>query len=204
MMEISKQHSHLNGDEWLKIHEPCLRQEILDCVALVDAEKFRTKVSKEKRKLGNLLYNPRELNAEFDRLFRQRGWQPSQYPYYVAHDFQQLESMTGLSLTEQKEFLLSLGAEAIRSYNQTDHVKSRVAVEVQFGKYAFVAYDLFVKHLAFYTGRRIEVGVEILPTRAMQQQMSSGVSYYEGELHNILRHGRTSPPVPLVILGIEP
>ncbi|MCY4426020.1 MAG: BglII/BstYI family type II restriction endonuclease [Halieaceae bacterium] len=112
--------------------------------------------------------------------------------------------MTGLSLAEQKDFLLSQDAEAIRSYNQTDHVKSRVAVEVQFGKYAFVAYDLFVKHLAFYTGRQIEVGIEILPTRAMQQQMSSGISYYEGELDNILRHGRASPPVPLVILGIEP
>ena len=35
------------------------------------------------------------------------------------------------------------------SYNQTDFVKDRVAVEVQFGKYAFVAHDLFVKHLCF-------------------------------------------------------
>lgn len=34
--------------------------------------------------------------------------------------------------------------------------------------------------------------------------MSSDVSSYESELHNILRHGRTSPAVPLVILGIEP
>ena len=34
------------------------------------------------------------------------------------------------------------------SYNQTDFVKDRVAVEVQFGKYAFVAHDLFVKHSA--------------------------------------------------------
>ena len=203
-MEVAQKHSHLNGDEWLQVHEPELRQEILDCVALVDAGKCKTKVSREKKRRGETLYNPKELNAEFDRLFRQRGWEFSRYAYYVAHDYQQLETMSGLSLPEQKEFLLSQDAEAIRSYNQTDHVKSRVAVEVQFGKYAFVAYDLFVKHLAFYTGRRIEVGVEILPTRRLQQQMSSGVSYYEGELHNILRHGRTSPPVPLVILGIEP
>lgn len=203
-MKVAKKHSHLNGDEWLQVHEPALHQEILDCVALVDAEKYKTKVSKEKTKLGRLLYSPVELNAEFDRLFHQRGWKSSRYDYYVAHDYQQLEVMSRLSLSDQKNFLLSQGAEDIRSHNQTDHVKSRVAVEVQFGKYAFVAYDLFVKHLAFYTGRRIEVGVEILPTRKMQQQMSSGVSYYEGELHNILRHGRTSPAVPLVILGIEP
>lgn len=203
-MEIAKKHSHLNGEEWLLVHEPELHHEILDCVALVDAEKYKTKISREKRKLGNVLYSPSKLNAEFGRLFRKRGWESSRYPYYIAHDYQQLEIMTGLSFTEQKDFLLSQDVEAIPSFNQTDYVKSRVAVEVQFGKYAFVAYDLFVKHLAFYTGRQIEVGVEILPTRAMQQEMSSGPAYYEGELHKILRHGRASPPVPLVILGIEP
>lgn len=107
MMEIAKKHSHLNGEEWLLVHEPELHQEIMDCVELVDAEKCRTKISKEKRKLGKVLYNPKELNAEFDCLFSERGWKPSLYSYYVAHNYHQLEAMTGLSLTEQKEFLLS-------------------------------------------------------------------------------------------------
>jgi hypothetical protein len=88
--------------------------------------------------------------------------------------------------------------------NQTDFVKNRVAIEVQFGKYAFVAYDLFVKHLAFYIGNYIDVGVEILPMKTLQSQMSSGPSYYEGELYNVVRQGRGVPAVPLVIIGIEP
>jgi hypothetical protein len=83
-------------------------------------------------------------------------------------------------------------------------VKNGVAVEVQLGDSAAVAYDIFVKHLAFYAGRVTNDGVEILPTKAMQQSMSSDPAYYEGELHNILRHGRGSPFVPLVIMGIEP
>jgi hypothetical protein len=112
--------------------------------------------------------------------------------------------MANMSLEEQKQYLQDQGVEAIYSYNQTDHVKQRIAIEVQFGKYAFVAYDLFVKHLAFYTGRIINVGIEILPTKAMQREMSSGIAYYEGELHNILRHGRGHPSVPLVIIGLEP
>ena len=37
----------------------------------------------------------------------------------------------------------------------------------------------------------------------LQSQMSSGVSYYEGELYNIIRQGRSVPAVPLVIIGIE-
>ena len=92
----------------------------------------------------------------------------------------------------------------IFSYNQTDFVKDRVAVEVQFGKYAFVAYDLFVKHLAFYVGDRIDVGIEILPMKSLQAQMSSGVPYYEGEFYNVVRQGRGVPAVPLVLVGIEP
>ncbi|MDR1972547.1 MAG: hypothetical protein LBQ46_11580 [Treponema sp.] len=87
---------------------------------------------------------------------------------------------------------------------QTDFVKNRVAIEVQFGKYSFVAYDLFVKHLAFYIGDHIDVGIEILPMKTLQSQMSSGPSYYEGELYNVVRQGRGVPAVPLVIIGIEP
>ena len=79
-----------------------------------------------------------------------------------------------------------------------------MAVEVQFGKYAFVAYDLFVKHLAFYVGDLMDVGIEILPMKLLQSEMSSGVPYYEGELYNVVRQGRGVPAVPLVIIGVRP
>jgi len=82
-------------------------------------------------------------------------------------------------------------------------VKNRVALEVQFGKYSFVAYDLFVKHLAFYIGDQIDVGIEILPMKSIQSKMSSGPAYYEGELYNVVRQGRGVHAVPLVIIGIE-
>ena len=89
------------------------------------------------------------------------------------------------------------------NYNQTDFIKDRVAIEVQFRKYSFEAYDLFVKHLAFYVDDKIDVGIAILPMKQLQSQMSSGVSYYEGELYNVIRQGRGVPAVPLVIVGIE-
>jgi hypothetical protein len=79
-----------------------------------------------------------------------------------------------------------------------------VAVEVQFGKYSFVAYDLFVKHMAFYVGDVIDVGIEILPMKELQSEMSSGVAYYEGELYNLIREGRGVPAVPLVLVGVAP
>jgi hypothetical protein len=203
-MKVAKKHSHLNGEEWLLVHEKDTYQEILDAIKGIDAQECRTKISKEKGRKGRALYSPVRINAEFDKRLSGLGWESTRYSYYVAHNFDQLEAMAQMPLEEQKQYLLDRGAEAIFSYNQTDYVKNRVAIEVQFGKYSFVAYDLFVKHMAFYTGRIINVGIEILPTKAMQRDMSSGIAYYEGELHNILRHGRSNPPVPLVIIGLEP
>ena len=70
-----------------------------------------------------------------------------------------------MSQDKQRHTIENAGQEAINSYNQTDFVKSRVAVEGQFGRYDFVASDLFVKHLAFYIGDIIDIGVEILPMK---------------------------------------
>ena len=107
-------------------------------------------------------------------------------------------------MEEQKKEIELAGVTPIFSFNQTDFVKDRVAIEVQFGKHPFVAYDLFVKHLAFYIGDRIDVGVEILPMKSLQVQMSSGVAYCEGELYNIVRQGRGVPAVPLIVIGVAP
>jgi len=203
-MRISPKYSHLNGEEWLIVHQLQCYEEIKRVIEGIGAESLRTKISREKDRKGSALFSPVELNNEFARLFGQLGWESRRYSYYIAHNLEQMEAMSQMRVSEQKEYLERLGAEVIYSYNQIDHVKNRIAVEVQFGKYAFVAYDIFVKHLAFYAGREADVGVEILPTKAMQQEMSSGIAYYEGEVHNILRHGRAAPAVPLLILGIEP
>jgi len=40
--------------------------------------------------------------------------------------------------------------------------------------------------------------------KSLQVEMSSGVSYYEGDLYNLVRQGRGVPAVPLVMIGIEP
>jgi hypothetical protein len=65
----------------------------------------------------------------------------------------------------------------------------------QFGKYAFVAYDMFVKHMAFFIGNVIDVGIEILPMKELQAEMSSGVPYYESGLYDLIRQGRATPAV---------
>jgi hypothetical protein len=154
---------------------------------------------------GKMLYSPIGLNSVFNQKFNNLGWNESRYKYYITTERELLPELVSLPYEKQKIFLISKGInEPISSYKQTDFVKEQIAVEVQFGKYAFVAFDLFVKHLLFYSGGVINLGIEVLPTKKMQSQMSSGVAYYEGEVYNVLRHGRNNPPVPLLILGIEP
>lgn len=202
-MKIAERYSHLNGLEFLLVHKPDLWKEIEAVVRAVDAEKCRTKISKEKSMKGKLLYSPVDMNSSFKALLRENHWNESRVSYWVTKREKLIRKTLTLDPEEQKRQIEDSGDEPIFSYNQTDFVKDRVAVEVQFGKYSFVAYDLFVKHLAFYVGDRIDVGIEILPMKSLQRDMSSGVPYYEGEFYNVVRQGRGVPAVLLILIGVE-
>jgi hypothetical protein len=202
-VRIAEVYSHLNGQEFLLVHKPALWKEIKEVIKAVDAEKCKTKISKEKTKKGRTLYSPIALNADFKRLLRAKNWQESRVSYWVTKSEKLIRKTLTMSAAEQKREIEEAGEKPIFSYNQTDFVKDRVAVEVQFGKYSFVAYDLFVKHLAFYVGDQIDVGIEILPMKKLQSQMSSGVPYFEGEFYNVVRQGRGVPAVPLVLMGVD-
>jgi hypothetical protein len=202
-MRIASIYSHLNGYEFLLVHHPKLWEEIVGVIKGVDAAACRTKVSKEKTMAGALLHSPTAMNKCFKESLVRQGWQESRVQYWVTQDERLIRKTLSLAPEKQKVEIEAAGQKAIKSYNQTDFVKDRVAIEVQFGKYSFVAYDLFVKHVAFYVGDRIDVGIEILPMKSLQSQMSSGVAYYEGEVYNVVRQGRGVPAVPLIIVGIE-
>ena len=203
-MRIAGTYSHLNGLEYLQVHSPSLWCEVEQVIQQVDAAACKTKISKEKRQPGRLLYSPKDLNRAFEVGFGSLGWAKRRHTYWVAKDHRLLRSVHWRPADEQKRLIEDAGHEPIRSYNETDFVKERVAVEVQFGKYAFVAHDLFVKQLSFFVSDLIDVGIEILPMKVMEREMSSGVPYYERDLLNVIRQGRGVPAVPLVLVGIEP
>lgn len=203
-MRIIEKYSHLNGLEFLLVHKPGLWDEVQDVIKQADATKCKTKVSKEIRSQGRVFYSPRAMNKAIRAGFSRHHWSERRISYWVSSDARLIRKTLFMAATEQKAEIESANLKPLFSFNQTDFVKERVAVEVQFGKYAFVAYDLFVKHLAFYVGDVIDVGIEILPMKELQQQMSSGVGYYEGELYNLVREGRGVPSVPLILIGVAP
>ncbi len=203
-MQIGGTYSHLNGKEYMLVHHKSLWKEVLNVIASVDAERCRTKQSNEKRKVGRMLFSPPDMNKEFREGFEAWEWKRRERTFWVTENERLMRSIYNLPASEQKKRITEAGHTPIRSSNETDFVKSRVAVEVQFGKYAFVAHDLFVKHLSFFVADIIDVGIEILPMKSMEREMSSGVAYYERDLLNIIRQGRGVPAVPLIMIGVKP
>ena len=51
-MKIDQKYSHLNGEEYLIVHHKNLYKKIKEIITSVNAEDFKTKISKEKRMVG--------------------------------------------------------------------------------------------------------------------------------------------------------
>jgi len=203
-MKIVQYYSHLNGFERIQYHRPHIWAELVNIVAGVNAFSCRTKISKEASRRGQTLYSPVDLNETFSRLFAQYWWHESRVTNWLTENAMIMEKIVALSPDQQKWEIERHGLEPIHTYNQIDFVKERVAVEVQFGKYPFVAHDLFVKHMSFYIAGIIDVGIEIVPMKSLEREMSSGVPYYERDLFNLMRQGRGIPAVPIVLVGVAP
>lgn len=63
-------------------------------------------------------------------------------------------------------------------------------------------YDM-AKFQYFFNDERAEVGVEIVPCKNLQREMSSGVSYGEQLIGDILRLRRHFPAVPVKVILID-
>lgn len=203
-MKIALTYNHLNAREYLLVNRSAQYEEIISCINSVNANKH-LKISCDVTKLGQIFYSQVELNNEIKRMLGNLGWSERRVQYYVTSDEPTTREIVNiLEKEEQKRILDERKLPAYATFNQVDFQKDRIAVEVQFGKYFSVAYDLHVKHTFFFSRNDIDVGIEIIPTKSMEEHMDTGVPWFENEVTNVIREGRTNPPVPILILGIEP
>lgn len=203
-MIIANKYNHLNAYEYLKVNREKEYNEIVECIRDIDANNF-LKASCTKTSIGKVLYDQKGINAEFNRILNAKGWNQKIVDYYVTTDENTNRRIVfEIEKNRQKDIIIDAGFEPLKTSNQVDFQRNEVAIEVQFGKYTFVAYDLHVKHTFFYARNEINVGIEIIPTQAMCSHMDTGVSWFENEVTNVLREGRTNPPVPIYMIGIEP
>lgn len=84
-----------------------------------------------------------------------------------------------------------------------DFVKDRLGVEVQFGKYSFMVYNVCAKMTIFRNLDIIDCGIEIVPVKSLALEMSSGVSYFEQFVWDLENRGVADIDVPVLIIGID-
>lgn len=175
------EYSHLGGAEILKVRYPHIDAQIEEVIRdIKDVPK--SKQSKEKTKNDRMLYSPIWLNKAFKNGLNAQG-------------FRELKLYFQVELPGYPVIIKN-------AYKQIDFVKERVLVEVQFGKYAFMFYDM-AKFQYFYNEEKADVGIEIVPCRGLQKEMSSGVAYGEQLVGDILRLRRHFPAVPIKVILID-
>ncbi len=174
------EYSHLVGSEILQVRYPKINQQIYDVI--IQVKSLKIKISKEKNMIGKALYSPTNMNQQFKEAFNKNGFNELRDTYTIT--------------------IPNSHVEIKGAYKQIDFVKEKVLVEVQFGKYAFMFYDM-AKFQYFFNENKAEVGIEIVPSHSLQSEMSSGVSYGEQLVYDIERLKRHFPAVPVKVILVD-
>ncbi len=163
--------------------------EVGEIIRSVDSAQYKTKQSQEKTMLGTMLYDPVSLNDAFEQAFTFRKWEKKRIlcEYSSGYYLPYFKSKTTPK----------------RAFREMDFVKNRVGVEVQFGKYAFMVYNVCAKMTIFHKKKYIDVGIEIVPIKEFADQMSTGVSYFEQLVWDLEERGIADIDIPVLILGVS-
>lgn len=181
-MQIVAQYSFKDGKKFIETHHKSKLKEVKAIVSSVDAASFKIKISKEKTMKGKALYSPIALNREFKKLFEKRGWKTKR-----------IQVKTSIPETGR----------AHKGFREMDVVKNKLGVEIQFGKYAFMVYNVAAKMTIFAKQGIIDSGIEIVPMLNFASEMSTGVSYFEQMKTDLEYRGESDIDIPVLILGIE-
>ncbi len=188
-MRLAAVYSFNKGKEEVTRRYASLLTEVNDAIKAVDASHHKTKVSKEKTMPGQMLYSPVSINTAFKVEFGKRGWQPvkvyCEYPTsYYEPDYEIRAKLKG-------------------AFREMDFVKEKLGIEVQFGKYSFMVYNVCAKMTIFRNLGHIDCGIEIVPVKSFALEMSSGVSYFEQFVWDLEQRGVADIDIPVLILGID-
>lgn len=188
-MKIKGMYSFNNGQMVVEKNYGDLYHEVKDVIASVNANTCKTKVSEEKTMVGAKLFSPRQLNARFKKRFGTKDWHAVRekcvYPTkFYADGYKPAVDTRG-------------------AFREMDFIKRHLGIEVQFGKYAFMVYNVCAKMTIFHNLGYIDAGIEIVPVKEFADYMSTGVSYFEQFVWDLEKRGVSDIDIPVLILGID-
>ena len=187
-MNVAGIYSFNHGEKVVRAEYPSLLKEVTAAIESIDASACLSKQSREKTMTGKMLYSPVELNRYFkDRLY-EKGWESAKVKCEYPTNY----------------YLPGYSARPIAgAFREMDFIKEKLGVEVQFGKYSFMVYNVAAKMTIFRNLGHIDTGIEIVPVKALAEEMSSGVSYFEQFVWDLEKRGVADIDVPVMILGID-
>ncbi|HYB00739.1 MAG TPA: BglII/BstYI family type II restriction endonuclease [Ktedonobacteraceae bacterium] len=191
-MLIAGIYSFNNGKEAIKKLHSSELEEVLQVIEAVDAVYCKTKVSKEKTMKNKVLYSPPALDDTFKEQFTSKGW----INHKVIAEYSKEYYVPGYTPPARS------GREQA-PFRDMDFVKNQLGIEVQFGKYSFMVYNVCAKMTIFAKLGVIDCGIEIVPVKAFAEEMSSGVSYFEQFVWDLEHRGVSDIDIPVLILGID-
>ncbi len=188
-MDIAAAYSFKGGDEFIRERFGGLLSEVEKAIAAVDASALKTKESREKTMPGRMLYSPQRLNKAFAAQLAMKAWRTVRircnYP------------------TEFYSPLYRPRSRVAGAFREMDFIKEKLGIEVQFGKYAFMVYNVCAKMTIFHNMGLIDAGIEIVPVKEFADQMSTGVSFFEQVVWDLEARGVADIDLPVLILGLH-
>lgn len=189
-MRVAATYSFNGGKKVVTRKYADLLVEVNAAIKAVDASEHKTKVSTEKTMTGRMLFSPKSLNQAFKKAFAAQGdWKTVRVKCDYSSDHYADDYDTR--------------AESRGAFREMDFVKRKLGIEVQFGKYAFMVYNVCAKMTIFHNLGFIDSGVEIVPVKPFAEEMSTGVSYFEQFVWDLENRGVADIDIPVLILGID-
>ena len=173
-MIIKDIYSHKDGLEYIEKNHPKELDDVYKAVKKININKALSKKSLEKTK-NSLLFSPIEMNNQLKNYLSKKKWLPKS----IKFDDQ------------------------TNAFREIDGLKNKVGLEIQFGKYAFMAYDIFSKMPIFKNRSLIDCGIELVLSHPMIKHMSTGVSSFRQIKLDIEARGEADLDIPTLILGFE-
>lgn len=183
-MQVGEYYSHKKGLEFIQVNYNNELDEVLCAIQQITAAEVLIKRSAEKTK-PQLLFSPEAMNDKIKKYLCPLGWtQPAP------------NSKKGF-----KEPRITL--ENGREFREMDGIKNKVGLEIQFGKYAFMGYDIFSKMPIFSKRGLIVCGIEVVAMPSLIPHMSTGVSSFSQITMDMRARGEADIDIPTLIIGIE-
>lgn len=188
-MKIAGLYSFNDGTQVVQDKYPDLLIEITQCIESIDAEKCKIKKSSEKTMSGKMLFSPVCLNEKFKEKLNSIGWDSKRIPCDYPTKFY----VDGYKPKKPQK----------NAYREMDFLKRKLGIEVQFGKYSFMVYNVAAKMTIFKNLNCIDTGIEIVPVKSLASEMSTGVSYFEQFVWDLETRGVSNIDIPVLIIGID-